>query len=682
MDVRKLVTISFLCGLLGLPAGAGGIAILEPLVSDNGDGDGFPDTRETVTIRLRLQNTTPDVLNGVELRLSTQDHALACVTQSIVAVGTLFPGQILDTAQGFELVMTDVDRATLGLGPYEDLSLQLDLAATAAAPAEAPPVYPWRMRLDLDLDAAGGSGPTTFLESFENGLGHFAVDNMDAGLYDLATSDGYRCQYHDPDWINSMTYGIPEFADECYLNVSPLHADAIWWGLSGPGISPENGRGFTGFHSLFYGIDMGPPLNWTTPMGTLEAAITPQPIPLRWDVAPTLSFKHMINLIDGRASDLIDEGREPTETGAGGGPDATDPLEAFDRAVILAQVADEQGKPVGVWHKLDPAINVYDQPGTDNFAGNCMFDPIDDGSTEDSFYDPLDPERVYGPSSTCYPEAAWASMGETDELFNPENVGNADGPPLQGIWGIGTWVESKFDLSRFRGRSIRLRFLVSAMQILPNDDWEEYLAWNPNPGDNGWWIDDVTVDGALTTPASMAPDLHDNSALPGLPPSADPDSDLVCSASDNCPSLDNPGQEDGDVDGAGTACDCDDAAASVYPGAAEINDGLDNQCPGDAGHGIADEITGTTGFFDPINHNAYSWPPQEGAIRYQVVRATSPDFLEGCFAFPLVTVPVLTDIAPVGPGVVHYYLVRPTYPHVGSWGLNSAGQVRTVPCAP
>jgi len=35
--------------------------------------------------------------------------------------------------------------------------------------------------------------------------------------------------------------------------------------------------------------------------------------------------------------------------------------------------------------------------------------------------------------------------------------------------------------------------------------------------------------------------------------------------------------------------DCDDAAVSVYPGAPELCDGIDNQCPADAGYGTVDE---------------------------------------------------------------------------------------------
>jgi hypothetical protein len=47
-----------------------------------------------------------------------------------------------------------------------------------------------------------------------------------------------------------------------------------------------------------------------------------------------------------------------------------------------------------------------------------------------------------------------------------------------------------------------------------------------------------------------------------------------------------------DHDGDGHAIcagDCNDSHAAIYPDAPELCDGLDNQCPGDAGHGLIDE---------------------------------------------------------------------------------------------
>jgi len=70
----------------------------------------------------------------------------------------------------------------------------------------------------------------------------------------------------------------------------------------------------------------------------------------------------------------------------------------------------------------------------------------------------------------------------------------------------------------------------------------------------------------------------------------------------NCPT-------DADGDGYGDpatalclspASDCDDGHATVYPGAPELCDGIDNQCPGDPGHGSVDEIYGACGSMVPI----------------------------------------------------------------------------------
>jgi hypothetical protein len=661
---RRALSILLAITTCATPGFAGGIAVLETELADNGDGDGFADTRETVSLRLKVRNTTGADLTGVTLHLKTNDASLICISDAVLVVGDLLAGQELQTTDAFEFVVADVDRSSLSLGPFDDLSAGFELTVTAQ-PAD-PQVYAWRMRFDLDLDVTGGAGDTSYFESFEDGLGTFEGVNLDAGTGDLASSEGLRCQYHNPDWINSAVYGTGEVS-KCYV-ASPLHADAFFWGLSGPETSPLLGRGFSGLHSLFYGIDLGPPQNWTTPVGTLEAVATSEPIYLGWDgVAPALSIKHQTSLLDERIIGQVE--------GTG---------EALDRGVVMVQVADDLDAPAGDWLKLDPYQNVYDQIGTDNFF-NCMFDPDDDGHDEDSFFDPADPERVYGPSSTCFPEYAFADIGHATEPFDPGNVGRADGPALDGGWGIGTWIESKFDLGRFRGRKIRLRFLTTALQAVPHQTWEDYfqstiIPDNPITGDDGWWIDDVTVVGTLTSAAAVAVDVTDNSALPGPRAAADPDEDFVCLGADNCPFVSNPDQLDGDFDGAGAVCDCDDADATVFPGAAEVNDGQDNGCSGDAGYGAVDELDGPVVFADPSNKNVLSWLGQPGAARHQVVRAASPDFLDVCTLFPPSPATAHTDAAPVAPGAVHYYLVRPFLPNLGSWGLDSAGVERTVPC--
>jgi len=125
--------------------------------------------------------------------------------------------------------------------------------------------------------------------------------------------------------------------------------------------------------------------------------------------------------------------------------------------------------------------------------------------------------------------------------------------------------------------------------------------------------------------------------------------------------------------------DCDDTNADTYAGATEINDGLDNQCPGDPGYGIVDEISNTCGFHNAADKNEFSWTAQSGATSYEVARSTDAQFVTDC----TVTVTGTTqwiDSEPVPIGACFHYLVRALGPNSGSWGADSAGLERMPVC--
>jgi len=238
--------------------------------------------------------------------------------------------------------------------------------------------------------------------------------------------------------------------------------------------------------------------------------------------------------------------------------------------VVHGQLADDAGDPIGNWIKLAPFVNVYDSQANSNYF-NCTFDPIDDGNTEADFFDPSDPHRRFGPSSTCAPEFNFADQGSTEGPFSEGNLGDAsDGPGLEGSHGPGTWVEPQFDLSRFRARRMRLRFLTTGMKMGGVVLWDNAFSSDVGPRDDGWFIDDVTVTDTLTEPAVVTVDAKDNSHLAPL---YDDDGDGVFC--DNCPDTANPDQLDGDGDLLGDACD----ACSLDPLNDSDGDGL--CCPED-----------------------------------------------------------------------------------------------------
>jgi hypothetical protein len=138
-------------------------------------------------------------------------------------------------------------------------------------------------------------------------------------------------------------------------------------------------------------------------------------------------------------------------------------------------------------------------------------------------------------------------------------------------------------------------------------------------------------------------------------------------------------QNDEDADGSVDACDCAPADPDTYPGAMELNDGLDNQCSGDNGYGVIDEVSGECGCHNPINKDEFSWPAQTGATSYEVACSNSPCFSSGCLTYTTSGTCWNHD-GPVPVETCFHYLVRPLTPNPGSWGQDSARVERTSVC--
>ncbi len=160
---------------------------------------------------------------------------------------------------------------------------------------------------------------------------------------------------------------------------------------------------------------------------------------------------------------------------------------------------------------------------------------------------------------------------------------------------------------------------------------------------------------------------------------ADVEGDGYGDACDNCVNYPNISQEDLDGDGSGPPCDCDDSDDSKHPGADELNDGVDNDCVGEIGFGLIDEIAATTGYNDGADRDKFSWTAQAGATMYEVSRSDSADFGGGCDLYTTSDT-YLIDTEDPATEEAFYYLVRAMAPFVGSWGADSQGSERVISC--
>ena len=461
------------------------------LIDDN-DNDGYADAGETVEMLITLKNNVDAEYKNVVARLSTNSPNIECITGSTVLMGTMAPLSAVTAASSFTFKVSDsVNRGTT----FEDLTAEF--AVTVAGDSFDTLIQPIGLVMDLDLDiTSAGSGASTFTESFDGGtFGQFTTMNLDgAGVGGSnANSDGYRCQYSNPDFINANAYK----REMCYLGnnrTNPLLGDEIYEFHIHTTASPDGGRAFSGTSSMHLGTHDNPSNAGfdTTSLGQLDALVTINPISLSSSATSVLSFKHQISMIDDRT--VNSPGNETP-----------------DRALVMVKKVNNSGVEQGVWIKVAPYQNVYHIQGTDNFT-ECVFDPIDDGSDEDDFFDPSDPFRRLGPSSTCFPEFVFTDLGNTtfDAAFDPNLIGRATetGGGLEGAVGPGTWVESKFDLARFRGFRLKMRFLYTSIAVDSPATNYNLLFGLPEgwPGDDGWYVDDVSISNTLTSPATLAPD--------------------------------------------------------------------------------------------------------------------------------------------------------------------------------
>jgi hypothetical protein len=462
----------------------------------NGDLDAFADTNETIDMAVTFVNKSGLSLDDLTATLYTNDPNIQCISKPIVtvpAVPATVPNDATVTSAPFRFKVANINRTSV------DQNLKATFLLTLRSQQFEAITRTMSLTIDLDLTTTSGSGLSEFIEDFPStaNMGKFTLAFLDTGKNTLSNSNGYRCQYNDPDGLNSNSPGRAD----CFLGFSgdPANTAGDWHVHDSSAANGGTGRAYTGSFSVHWGTHLGStPKRDTGRYKQLDAIHTINAVALGLAASnPELHFAHQVSFVDNRGIGNITDG------------------EVADRGVVMVNPLNQAGA-LTTWVKLYPYENVYEQQGTDDFT-NCSFDPTDDGHDEDDYFDPADPLRRLGPTSTCFPEFVFSRSGDTDyrNTFNPANVGLADaGAGRQGSVNIGTWVRPRFSLLPYAARRIRLRFLATSIELGQSETWDSFFGRDDQVQDDGWYVDDIHIFGALGgTPFTLNIDTRNNTAL-------------------------------------------------------------------------------------------------------------------------------------------------------------------------
>jgi hypothetical protein len=331
-------------------------------------------------------------------------------------------------------------------------------------------------------------------------------------------TDGIRCQYNDPRGPSKHPRS---------------EAQARPW--DGSEWHANDTKAFSGSLSLYGGhdgaFDLGADNSYdSNAMNTMCAAFTNQ---VNIGVAgnATMSIYHIIQMADDRTFNV------PAGNAVG-------------RGIIEWAEVDVTGVPISGWNKLNGFQNNYGNTGVLQFFVNTIFDSYDEfydaenalGATpgwnptaknqvgvqynaddigsEDDYFDPNDPQRLYGPSGSCFPQFTYASLGDWTST-NVKNSGKAFTDGELGSVGTGVWVNSLFNLDAAGGKTIRVRFVLEDLDFIVGLPWTAAFGNRLGNAFRGWRIDDIAMSGLVDTPLQLGVDAR-TPGVPACPVDPDP----------------------------------------------------------------------------------------------------------------------------------------------------------------
>jgi hypothetical protein len=109
----------------------------------------------------------------------------------------------------------------------------------------------------------------------------------------------------------------------------------------------------------------------------------------------------------------------------------------------------------------------------------------------------------------CYALGVWSHCGSSLGTTST-SVGDCVGPGVVDPTGVGVWVETRFNLANYLGQRVRLRWIGSTWEFdsVSSSYFEVGPGWSSTLQDDGWWLDNISVTGVLTSQKTPSADNH------------------------------------------------------------------------------------------------------------------------------------------------------------------------------
>ena len=501
----------------------------------DGDRDGFADSGETAWIYMTVQNAGPTDLTNVTLNLNSSDPDVACITGPSIfrpliragetlVLGSIGPdrkaglinGVTDDTGDKFVLVARQTMQSASGSNPA---ALDMVLTLTSAEVLGTDTPVPVRMVADLDQPPGavqtripgpdgvrGTSDDGLWLETFDvdrDGDMAITISNLPIGTpgvlndtlgvtvgtapgaigaLSAVACGGSHIPPQDPGCIidpdNDMAWHI-----HCPIGTCP---NALLFVTPNAGALAHSGQ-----NSLHWGhhLDTADRLADTTRFRSMAAFMTnPINLALFTDAGDLqLSFFHIASMMSN------DDGVNVVKDWA------------WDYGDVQIQIDGNVDAAIddwGFWDRLVPYQNVYDHtvPAWSVFGTSptyCQFTPTFTGTA------PPAPRGVH--ETMCWPNRIWSNCGwQWDRSTTQE----CEGPGVPGATGTGNWVETRFDLANYLSQRVRIRWIAQSWEFDPtSSSYQEFGGtWDNSLRDDGWWVDDIRLTGAVDTQVTAQAD--------------------------------------------------------------------------------------------------------------------------------------------------------------------------------